>query len=253
MSSYHFFLSLEGHDYKTVDDRIIQEILNVSVENGNIDCPKDITYDDNESIHYQELKWLLDLIQPHQNKLIEAGVSFEHSSIWMSYVYFNQCNMEFDSFILKQIGELGLKLCISCFNDKNLTARESFSNSLIQSLENGISVSITTGIDEKIEQQFAIRFSIENQRKEDPFIFTILDIDKNFINNFEIIKCDPEPKSINIGNWDTHFQYDSIIQPGNRMNLLIYLKPKTKGVFRGYTRVCEGNQYIEESIIAVID
>ena len=64
---------------------------------------------------YPEIAWLLDLIESKKNELINLGVCFAESTIWMIYNYEAQCNMEFDSQLLQRTGSLGLKLCVSCY------------------------------------------------------------------------------------------------------------------------------------------
>jgi len=253
MNNRYFFLSLEGNDYKTLPDNIIQEILKVQVQNGQVSCPNEIPLNEDESVHYKELKWLLDLIEPHVDTLIEAGVCFDNSSIWMTYGYFNQCNMEFDAIILKRIGDLGLKLCVSCYADEELTHRESFNYGIRRTPKKGVYVTTTTGIDKQIEQTISVSVKIENERNDSSFVFTSLDIDNDFMANFEIMGYDPEPKYVDSLSDYQVFCYDTIIPSNCSEKFSINLKAKLKGIFRGQLMVFEGGQYIEEALIVVIE
>lgn len=253
MSQYYFYLSLNSIDSNEIEDSILQNILGVSVENGIIECPADIVFETDQLINYYELKWLLDLIQSHIDELLNAGVSFESSQIWMNYGYFNQCNMQFDSLILKRIGDLGLTMCVSCYEDKNLSNRESFKSETISRNEEGIYLSVTTGIDNKLDQIFPIVVNIENERSNDSFVLTSIDLDNNFLRNFDIVKYEPEPKYIeHIKDYTLHY-YDKIVSVTQSVKISIFLKPKDIGIFRGNILVCEGGQYIERTIVAVIE
>ena len=47
--------------------------------------------------------------------LNELGILREHFTLWLYYEYENQCNMEFSSKDLMMLSELGIQLCISCW------------------------------------------------------------------------------------------------------------------------------------------
>ena len=63
----------------------------------------------------QALSLFIDLIDNNLLKLKEIGVSTSEISFWYMYEYEQQCNMEFSPDITKRIGELGIVLCISCW------------------------------------------------------------------------------------------------------------------------------------------
>jgi hypothetical protein len=47
--------------------------------------------------------------------LVQHGFDFDEVSIWYLYEYSGQCNMEFEPQDLKRLGNLGVRLCISCW------------------------------------------------------------------------------------------------------------------------------------------
>jgi hypothetical protein len=47
--------------------------------------------------------------------LKDNGISTDDITIWYMYEYKQQCNMEFWPNITKRIGELGIVLCITCW------------------------------------------------------------------------------------------------------------------------------------------
>jgi hypothetical protein len=63
----------------------------------------------------QALNSFIDLIDSNLLKLKEIGVSTSEISFWYMYEYEQQCNMEFSPDITKKIGELGIVLCVSCW------------------------------------------------------------------------------------------------------------------------------------------
>jgi len=63
----------------------------------------------------QALSLFIDLIDNNLLKLKEIGVSTSEISFWYMYEYEQQCNMEFSPDVTKRIGELGVVLCVSCW------------------------------------------------------------------------------------------------------------------------------------------
>ncbi|WP_448105199.1 hypothetical protein [Pedobacter panaciterrae] len=63
----------------------------------------------------QALNFFIDLIETNLIKLKNIGVSIDMITFWYMYEYEQQCNMEFWPDITKRIGELGIVLCISCW------------------------------------------------------------------------------------------------------------------------------------------
>ncbi|MGD9494461.1 MAG: hypothetical protein AB7V36_14040 [Bacteroidales bacterium] len=51
--------------------------------------------------------------------LSSCGIERADISIWVYYEYDHQCNMEFNPLDLKLLGENGITLCISCWENDN--------------------------------------------------------------------------------------------------------------------------------------
>ena len=63
----------------------------------------------------QALDYFIDLIKNNLVELNVVGISIDRITFWYMYEYDQQCNMEFHPDIMKKIGELGIVLCISCW------------------------------------------------------------------------------------------------------------------------------------------
>ena len=106
-----FWMALYG---KNINLPEIEELLQIKLDNNRINVPEDLPEDPDGPVFYEEIAWLLDLVENNSKELIELGVYFSDSQIWMIYYYDKQCNMEFDSCLMERMGKLGLKLCVSC-------------------------------------------------------------------------------------------------------------------------------------------
>lgn len=74
----------------------------------------EILFDENGE-YYNVINRLLDLLEGKYEELTELNISCDDISIWMTYAYNGQCNMEFEPDTLKRLGENGIALCISCY------------------------------------------------------------------------------------------------------------------------------------------
>ena len=110
-SEMSFWMTLYGKDIDLVK---IEELLHVKLDNNRIRVPDDLQKRPDEPIFYEEIAWLLELIEKNEKGLHDLGVDFTDSQIWMIYYYDKQCNMEFDADLLNRMGKLGIKLCVSC-------------------------------------------------------------------------------------------------------------------------------------------
>ena len=63
------------------------------------------------------LPLFLNLLTRHGDALAQLGVSGEQLTVWYCYEYEQQCNMAFEPDVLKQMGALGVTLCISCWEN----------------------------------------------------------------------------------------------------------------------------------------
>ncbi len=71
---------------------------------------------DNSKPYRNVVQEFLDILQGKFEKLEMYGVKRSDITIWQICDYTDQCNMEFDPHILKELGNSGIKLCISCYN-----------------------------------------------------------------------------------------------------------------------------------------
>ncbi len=66
-------------------------------------------------LYPQALAHFLDLLQGGIKKIDTMGIRRDALSLWYLYEYEEQCNIEFSPYQLKGLGELGVVLCISCW------------------------------------------------------------------------------------------------------------------------------------------
>ena len=59
----------------------------------------------------------LDILEPNISKLEAIGIKRSDILIWKLYGYDQQCNMEFDPQRMKRLGDNGITLCISCWEE----------------------------------------------------------------------------------------------------------------------------------------
>ncbi|MCH4153838.1 MAG: hypothetical protein LKF32_04210 [Mageeibacillus sp.] len=106
-----FWMTLYG---KNIDLVKIEKLLHVKLDDNCIRVPDNLPEDPDGPVFYEEIAWLLDLIEKNEKELRDLGVDFSDSQIWMIYYYVKQCNMEFDPDLMARMGKLRLKLCVSC-------------------------------------------------------------------------------------------------------------------------------------------
>lgn len=61
------------------------------------------------------LNVFIDLISSNLPKLNDCGITADMITFWFLYEYEQQCNMEFWPDVTRKIGDLGIVLCISCW------------------------------------------------------------------------------------------------------------------------------------------
>jgi hypothetical protein len=72
--------------------------------------------DDQPNTYFDFINVFLDLLETKYHDLEQLNIRRENISVWMSYEYDQQCNMEFDPVRLKRLGDNGITLCISCWD-----------------------------------------------------------------------------------------------------------------------------------------
>lgn len=66
-------------------------------------------------LYAEAIDYFLNLLRDKAAQLEQIGVSCDSTTIWYLYEYEGQCNMEFHPIDLKRMGDLGITLCISCW------------------------------------------------------------------------------------------------------------------------------------------
>jgi hypothetical protein len=74
-----------------------------------------IILDEKSPIFRVALTYFADIISTNLSNLKKIGISTDAITFWYLYEYIGQCNMEFSPDITKKIGDLGINLCISCW------------------------------------------------------------------------------------------------------------------------------------------
>jgi hypothetical protein len=93
------------------------EILDSIFGTSNLDKTVFWNYpiEENDANYINGLSYLVSLLEAKLLDVIKLGIKPVDISIWYLYEYDQQCNMEFDASELKRMGDLGVTLCISCW------------------------------------------------------------------------------------------------------------------------------------------
>ena len=92
---------------------MVESILGKSNDSPELDWGFIIEEDSPDFVNALDL--FIELITQNRSLLEGIGVAAGSITFWYMYEYDQQCNMEFSPNITKQIGELGITLCISCW------------------------------------------------------------------------------------------------------------------------------------------
>lgn len=68
-----------------------------------------------EGPYFDFINVFLDILDPHYSSLEKLGIERDDIIFWYLYEYDQQCNMEFHPSKMKRLGESGIALCISCW------------------------------------------------------------------------------------------------------------------------------------------
>ena len=91
----------------------LEQLLGPSSSGPHLDW--DWRIDEESPLFVGALPLFGDVLTRHGEALAQLGVSSEGTIVWYIYAYEEQCNMEFGPSIMKQMGALGVTLCISCY------------------------------------------------------------------------------------------------------------------------------------------
>jgi hypothetical protein len=91
----------------------IDELLDLS--ESNVEVGWELIVEENSILFNQALTYFAELISNNLSSLKNIGITTEMISFWYMYEYEQQCNIEFNSELMKNLGNLGVTLCISCW------------------------------------------------------------------------------------------------------------------------------------------
>lgn len=74
--------------------------------------PEDLLYEH----EIAQLEWIIEFLEKNKSQISKNNI--DDIRIMVSIFYETQCNMSFDSELLKRIGDLKMDLNISCFNTR---------------------------------------------------------------------------------------------------------------------------------------
>lgn len=89
--------------------------LMLGESNDDLDLGWNLVIEENAPEFNQALNVFINLVSNNLLKLKEIDIPLSAITFWYMYEYEQQCNMEFWPDITKKIGELGIVLCISCW------------------------------------------------------------------------------------------------------------------------------------------
>ncbi|MES2627498.1 MAG: hypothetical protein V4616_00890 [Bacteroidota bacterium] len=70
--------------------------------------------------YYDFINNFLDLLDGKYEQLLDLKITKDDIAIWHIYIHDGQCNLEFDPQRMKRLGDAGITLCISCYQDENI-------------------------------------------------------------------------------------------------------------------------------------
>jgi len=91
----------------------IEKILGKSMDGPDLNWA--IILEEDSKYFTQALPYFSELISENLDELHGIGVKSEEITFWYMYEYEQQCNMEFSPEIMKRLGDLGITLCVSCW------------------------------------------------------------------------------------------------------------------------------------------
>lgn len=107
-SFYRLLIQCDVEKKNTIDS-----ILGKS--NGEPEIGWNFVIEEDSPLYINALNIFTDLISNSITSLKEVGVVEEMITFWYMYEFEQQCNMEFSPDLMKKMGELGIVLCVSCW------------------------------------------------------------------------------------------------------------------------------------------
>ncbi len=110
--SYFYSLRIDSSEDKYDE---ISKILGVGIVDYKLGWQLEVNL--NNEGNRDVIAEFLNLLKDRYSELNQIGVKQDDISIWLIYEYKGQCNLEFEPEILKKMGENGIRLCLSCYNE----------------------------------------------------------------------------------------------------------------------------------------
>ena len=98
----------------------------------------------------------------------------------------------------------------------------------------------------RVEEEFTLTVVVHNERQDQPFGLTDIDIADDYFNRFILLETSPRARSsmhIPIDE-SRSFSFDEAIPPGEVMRFDFRLRAITAGIARGDVDVCEGMRFL---------
>jgi hypothetical protein len=80
----------------------------------------ELALEDDSEISPNVFEYLVEVLNSNLPLLATLNITKADISLWYFYEYEGQCNMEFDTQILKRLGDLGVVFCISCWKKDDM-------------------------------------------------------------------------------------------------------------------------------------
>ncbi len=107
---YYFSLRI---DSKPEQNDEISNILGVKSNLENVPWGYKLNVENQGYVNFIDI--FLKVLNGNYDALEKIGVERDDISIWVIYEYEGQCNLEFSPLEMKNLGENGITLCISCY------------------------------------------------------------------------------------------------------------------------------------------
>ena len=114
----------------------------------------------------------------------------------------------------------------------------------------GVAVVVTTPMDVTVGEVFRLDVEVTNQREDEPFGLTDIDIDEGYLESFSVVRTVPEHKSsmhVPIDN-SRSFTFDQPVPAGETAVFTFELRAELVGAFRGDIDVCEGARFLTKMV-----
>lgn len=117
------------------------------------------TYEIPENFPNNPVREIITFYKKHRKNLVENGIKNDDISVWINYEYSKECHLSFSNEELKELGELEIDLCFSCWKEGSVIDL-AYSNS---SNDEKIYYTLKIKTDKKLNILFSkIKFNYDN-------------------------------------------------------------------------------------------